>query len=377
MKKKLSFKQVKYAAAAYLISSILLAREVYLFLQQEALAGVVLGYLICRVFVWVYGKLAKRFPGKSLRELAGQVFGKVLGTLVSLLYLYYFFCLLILNTRDLGDFVSEMILPKTPMAVIVALFLAVCAMAVRSGMRNLARGSFLMVMIILISVVTNGLLLLKEMDYEHFLPLLTNPVHEYFVAAHFMAALPFGEVFVLYALEPHMERPEEMGRAMKEGLNLAFAVFLLVVLRDVAVLGEYIEIATMPSFSVLRLINIGDVLTRLEMIYAVLLIGQLFFKVTLLYSVVQEHLCGLLRLSDPKILIHIVGAAALVFSLVVFNSYYESAEWLDHTATLFSTVFIMILPAALLLTAVVRRRPTVDGKPPTAGGAAGEEVQPQ
>ncbi len=65
---------------------------------------------------------------------------------------------------------------------------------------------------------------------------------------------------------------------MRKGLIIAAVMLLIVVLRDTVVLGKFITVLSMPCMIQRANINIGDVLTRVEIIYAIVLVALLFFQ---------------------------------------------------------------------------------------------------
>lgn len=279
----ISSKQMMFSVGAFIMASSLLTKGLYSYLKQEAWMGVLLGFFISLPVIWIYQALGKRFPSKSLIEINDAVFGRIVGKIVSVLYIFFFFTLAFLNTRDLGDFVKSAILQKTPKVIIITMFICICAYAVRKGVRNLTRYSTIFVIISIAAVLFNFFLLINEINLKNFLPVFTMPAEHYLMGAHLVAALPLCEIFVFFMLLPYMQKPEEFGKALRGGLMIGAALLLIIVIRDIAVLGNYTLVSTLPSFAVLRLIDLAEIFTRLEIFYAIVLITLLFFKVGILY----------------------------------------------------------------------------------------------
>jgi spore germination protein KB len=355
VKSKISTRQMIFSAGAFIIATSLLTKTLYLFLKHDAWIGVVLGYLISLPVIWIYETLAKRFPAKSLIEINDAVFGHILGKLISALYIFYFLSLACLNTRTMGNFVKSSILPNTPLPVILTLFMIICAWALRKGTKNLTSLGTLFVVISVASLLLNYLLTIKNMKLQNFLPILSMPLKNYFIGAHIVASLPLCEIFVFFMLLPEMQKPEEFGKAMRGGIIIGTALMFFIVIRDIAVLGNYIAVSTIPSFAALRLIDIGEILTRLEVIYAFILIALYFFKVSVLFYASVSAFSRLMKFDSYKSLIYIFGSLIVVYGLAVFKSTFEHSEWLNTAVAGYSTFFLFILPAVTLIVALMRK----------------------
>ncbi|NCU32359.1 MAG: hypothetical protein EOM23_05400 [Candidatus Moranbacteria bacterium] len=354
MIKKISSKQMMYSASCIIIATSLLTKSLYVYLKHEAWIAIILGFSIKMVIIFVYTALANRFPGSNIININEKVFGVVLGKVFSALYVYFFFTLACLNVNVMGGFVNGMILPQTPMVLILVLFVAVCAWAVRKGPVNLLRMSTVFVLFTIAFILINNLLLVNIMDLKNFLPLFSIPIKNYLIGAHFVSIIPFSEVFVLFMFLPDMQKPEAFGKSLRYGVVIGAAVYLIIVLRDIAVLGPSTDLFANPSFAVLRFTNIGEILTRIEIIYVLLLIIIMFFKVAAIFYGAVKGFQQLMNFSSYQFLILILGSLMVLYSAVMFGAG-EHAKFLENgAAVIHSTFFLVILPAVTLLVAAFR-----------------------
>ena len=278
MNKSISSNQLAYSVAAFILASNLLTSNLYQFAKNDSWVSVLIAFAASLLIVGIYSLLSRRYPGMSLPEINNAVYGKVVGKAVTVLYIFYFITLALFNTRDLGDFIKSSVLRETPRMLIFIVFILLCAWAVRKGPVNMTRYGFLATAVCIGAVLTNTLFLADKYEPRFLLPVLTLPVRNYLIGAHIVTMLPFCEIMTFTMLIPHMHRPLEFGRAMRKGLTIAAVMLLLVVLRDTVVLGKFTTIFSMPSYFTARYINIGDILTRVEIIYAIVLVGLLFSR---------------------------------------------------------------------------------------------------
>ncbi len=107
--------------------------------RQDALLALFLGMLPSAFLILVLSSLQSKFPGKTLIEYSDEILGPYLGKFVSLIFLWFIFHLSSLILRNIGDFISLAVLPKTPAVVIQGVVAITAAFAVRSGIEVITR----------------------------------------------------------------------------------------------------------------------------------------------------------------------------------------------------------------------------------------------
>lgn len=365
MNKLISTNQLRYSVAVFIVSSSLLTKALYVYAKNQAWISVVIGSVISLIIISIYGRLINNHPGRSLVEINNEVFGSIGGKVISFLYIFYFISLAVLNTRDLGSFVSGIVLPNTPIKLIYVMFLLICVYAVRRGAVNMTRYGTLFLILYIAAIFFNGSLLLNKTHPGNLLPVFTLPIKNYLIGAHIYAMLPACEVIVFMMFAQHFRKPDEAGKALRSGMVIASLLILYIVLRDTSVMGKFIGLSTMPTFSTVRLIDIGDILTRLDIIYAVTIMMLLFFKVSILMYASVAALGQLFNIERHRIFSFITAAFVVIYAGALFHNSAEQARWFNAAAQ-YSTVFLFVLPLVTLIVSEAKKpagndRPTDDG----------------
>jgi spore germination protein KB len=353
-KKGISSKQLAYSAALFIIASNLLTKSLYAYTKNQTWISIAMATCASFFVISIYGRLVKNHPGRTLFEINEAVFGAVGGKILSAVYVFFFLTLTVFNTRDLGSFVHSFVLPATPINVIYAVFIAVGAYAVRKGAEKMTRYGTLILFIYLILLFILSCLLIKDMHLVNFLPLFTVPLKNILLSAHIVIMLPYAEIFVFLTMSQRFNTPENAGKALRRGLAIGAATILFLVLRDIAVLGGYTLYTSSPTFNTIRLINIGDILTRLEIINAVLQITLFFFKVSILLYATTVGVGQLLGIGKYQIFTLVVGALVIVSANFLFISSGEHQQWFRAAAT-YGTLFLFILPLLTLIVSSFKR----------------------
>jgi spore germination protein KB len=367
MTKSISAKQLMYSAALFVIASNQLTKSLYPYSKNQTWIAVAIAAAAGSVIVSSYGILVKNHTRKSLFEINETVFGMAGGKIISAAYLFFFLTLTIFNTRDLGSFVHNIVLPTTPLNLIYAAFLAICVYAVRKGAVKMTLYTTLSLFIYLVLVVFIAALLIPNIRTENFLPVFTLPLSKVLLSTYFVTMLPYTEILVFLMLVKNIDKPEATGKALRRGMFIGAATILLLVCRDIAVLGGYVQYTSNPTFNTIRLINVGDILTRLEIINAVFHITLLFFKVSILMYAVTTGIGQLFCIKESQIFTLIVGLLTVVCANFFFTSSGEHQQWFK-AAAVYATLFVFILPLLTLIVSGFRKK---------ADAAGPEETQRQ
>lgn len=354
-KEQISARQLMFSIACFVQGSSLVTSYVTTTAKQETWIIIIAGYIASLPILGMYAALAHAFPGKSIIEINISVFGNVFGRLFSLLYVFFFFSLACLNTRDVGEFMNGYIMPNTPIIVFFIMFIFICAWAVRCGTETMTRYSVLFVIVAFIVTITTSILLIKDMKNSNFLPIFSLPISKYIQGTHVVIEIPFCEVITFFMLFPDVKETKKITKSLFGGVTIGAVTLLLSTLRNTAVLGPLIPILSSPTFETIRFIDIEHTLTRMELLYAAALIMLLFFKVTIVYFATVKGLAQIFNLHSYRVLVPTLGVLIIIFAFSIFDSAAEHAYWGTNVAAVYATLFEVILPIITLLTMAYKK----------------------
>ncbi len=349
--------QYRLLVTAFVVGSSLLLSFIDNMVRQDAWLVVVISFLFAFPFLAVYVLLAKKLPGKNLMEINDAVFGPVIGKIMSLLYLGYFFILISFNVLDMADFYIGSVMRETPKMPLIAIALAVAGYGVCKGIRTIAKAGFLSVAFTIITILATSALLIKDMDLSNFLPVMEAPKHTLAQSIHIFAALPYCEAFVLMMVMPSVGNGEKVGRTTLAGAFIGMLLLLLISVRNTAVLGPTTALFATNSYMAVRLIDVGEFFTRVELFVAISLIGALFIKVMVLLYAMITGFKTVFGLKSATALIVPVGGLITVLATIAFSSTVSHAYAGMRYHAFFPLLFEFILPPVTLLVACIRKLP--------------------
>lgn len=309
------------------------------------------------IFAFLYTSLMLRFPGKTMVEIVETVYGGVLGKLMAVAFIYYLFHLGSFVVRNFLDFIKLNILVETPASVILFVGLIVCGYAARSGIEVLGRCSQSLVIFTIILFLFSTMLLLHEIHPEWFLPLFTVPIKDIAFSAHAAATFPFGETVAFMMALPFINQKKETGKTFLIAFLISGSVLVVSALRSIGVMGKSAEMFMYPSFYVAKLIDVGDIFTRMEILVSTNFLIMGFLKISVLLYGASLGTAQIFRLSDYRPVVFPLGVLMYTVAMINFNNVTENAEFANVVYPIYSMPFILGIPLLTLVVAHIRGLP--------------------
>ena len=307
-----------------------------------------------------FTSLIIKFPGKTLVEINTLIYGPLLGNIISLAYLFYFFILATLTLRLFGDFFVGLIYTQTPVIVIIGLVVFLCASAVRNGIEVIARCSQVLLPITIVTLIITIIFALPQIEINRFLPLFNVSWAEFIKITHYTAVFPFGEsiTFLMFLAFLGSDKIVKKGRlSMMLGLILGGISMVLVAARNTSLLGDTKIISNYSSYQAVRLIDIADVLTRIEIIVSLNFLTMGFLVVSIFYYSSALGLAQILKLRSYLPLILPIGILLVCISITQFENMFEYERFSKIYSTYLALPFQIGFPVLSLLICKIRGIP--------------------
>ena len=323
----------------------------------DAWFAVVLGMLEALLFALIYINLVRRFPGKTLVEILKEVYGRFLGSVVSLIFIWYVFHLLSLVLVNYLDFLKTSIIPQTPNTVVLLFITLICAYAARHGVEVIARCGEVLVPLTIVLIILITFVLLPNLKWENLQPMLQTPWEKLIREGHSSASFPFGETVVFTMILAYLNQKHLISGSVVKAITIGGFFLVSIVARTVAVLGQTKEIYTYPAFHAGRLIELGDVFTRMEMFVAVNFLTMGFIKISVLIYGTCLGLAQILELRSYRFLVLPISILAVLLALSNFSNVVENIFFAREVYPLYALLFQVVIPLATLGVALLRNLP--------------------
>lgn len=359
-KTKVSNHQIFALAANCTIGTTLIsvASGVASFAKQDAWIAALIAPVLGLPFIWIYYKLGKLFPGKTLIEMFNMAFGKWVGWIVSAFFIL-FVCFLDVEQLlfYIGDFMSTEYMTETPLYAFNLLLAFSMAIALLYGLETIARSAevFAFVAVSLITLIF--VLNLTNVNVEYLLPVFENGLAPILKGSlHLSSYLTWPFVILLMIYPASSDNSKKTRNALFAGYILGAVISLIATLMSILVLGSAMTAKSQyPIYIMAKQIDIG-VIERIEGVISFSWILTAFIKTLLYFYAGIVGISQLFKIEQHKRLILPLTLVILIFSGIVYpDSSYET-KWDSTTWIPFIGTFGAILPSLMLIIAKYKKR---------------------
>lgn len=359
-KTKISGLQFMLLIACFIQASGLLSSFVAMVLMQESWIAVLVGSIVLIPIILLYKKLIIKFPKQNLFEIFDIVFGKVIGKIISSFFLFYFVMITLLNISDMAGFTKLTLMNRTPDIIIVGLSVFISAIAIKHGIKAISRYTVVFLSFSMFVLIVTTLLLMNQFDFTNFLPIFAQEPIRYVQGLHSYLTIPTGEfvMFLMFTKNVKIKK-KDWNKYLFGGFFLGILLLFTVKIRDIALLGNVYHILALPQLISLKLVNLGDALSRMEVLFSVVLILMLFFKITLLMYVTLIAFCHFFKIVEYWRLIPMLAIMLVVLSSIYTGYNSEMHLIIGRQSVPFVlSLFEHIIPFLTLFIAVISKKTT-------------------
>ncbi|WP_410985701.1 GerAB/ArcD/ProY family transporter [Bacillus cereus] len=322
--------------------------------KQDAWLAILIAMIFGFFLLWIYTEIQRHFPDKNLAEILTIILGKWLAGPLILLYALYFLFIASLNLREFGELIIMTLLPSTPMMVILMVFMLTIFYFLFLGQEVLSRTSEVMLPVVLFFIVLTYVLLIMtgEMDFTELEPILGDGWKPVLSAAFpTIVNFPFGEMVLFLMYWKFVNYIEKIRKISFFALGLSGLLLMTSLVMIVSRLGvEYASNQTLPLFEMIKLINIADFITNMDIIASIIIFIGGFYKMTLFFYGGVLSIKHLFKRKHEKWLIVLTGILLLWFTLVYFpNLPFHRWVGLKVVIPYVHVPFQIICPSLLLI----------------------------
>jgi spore germination protein KB len=315
--------------------------------EQDTWISMLMGAVAAIPLMLVYARITRLFPCMDIFQIIKALFGVVVAKTLTLLLVWYSLGLFALVMRSFADFIKIASMPETPQLPILLIMMLMAAYIVRSGIESLGKFSIVGFGVIIFVVIITSVLSLNKIDFSNMQPVLAHDIGALSSGAFSFLMFPLAETVLILGIADSIKKTDSPRRIYLVGIALSVAVALAVVVRNIGLLGvPMMQAEYYPSYITVRLISVGDVLTRVEGTISMNYILAGFTKTALCLLVASKGLASLFGVENYKTLVLPAGLLGLALSATVYNSAMELVGY-------FSAYSIYVVPFGIVLPLIV------------------------
>ncbi|QZY54557.1 GerAB/ArcD/ProY family transporter [Crassaminicella profunda] len=319
--------------------------------------AIILALAIALFTAFVFGHLHEVFPNKNFFDMCQLCFGKFIGKLICILYIYWTFeeaTLVLINAKQ---FITETTIPETPQTIAIIPIAILCAWAVKAGIEVIGKWSEFVVMIFISVILIMGMLLIPQMSFDNFEPILFKGIKPVIKGTFSAFAFPFGEIVMLAMVFQNFTNKKSAYKVYMRGLFISGIIALITSITTILILG--IDIATasyFPVFNAASGINVGNFIQRLEILAALIGVIGAFLKNTILVLAICKGVSTIFNLTNYRLIILPISLLIINYSNILVKSRMGFVEFNGEIWSYYAVLLELFIPVIMLMICTIKRR---------------------
>lgn len=323
---------------------------------RDAWLSALMAWFLDVMLALVYGYMGIRFPGQNMMQYSITILGKYFGRIVALLFCFFFLMVASVLMRSIGMLIGNVILPSTPLQLIIFTGFIFTGFAVKKGIETIARTCEILGPIYLISLVLLLILITPLVDINNLKPQLAEGLYPFLSGSIFILSY-IGICIIMGMYIPICNHQENGFIAKFIAVSIGTFVISTLVAFGVGVFGmEPAGNMVNVGWQLTRMIDIGEIIQRVEIIWMIIAIGAGIMSVTNMIWAACIGFSQVVGLSSYKPIVYPMILIAMILSVISFDS---NVELLNFAFYSYPFIGIMIesgLELLLFITAILLKK---------------------
>ncbi len=226
-------------------------------------------YITILVFVFLYFilKLFNNFKGKDILDISEFLGGKVLKTIIGILFIGYFIIICATELRNFGEILKVVYFPKLPICLLVLIFLTIGVIANKYGGHSIIKSNLIVAPLIMINLLVAYFCISGRFIPEKIFPILGYGVNETFFSG-ISNIFAFTGLSYIYFLQPILKKQENFKTISYIGIGISSLYLFLSVTALVLSLSDVLTVDEIsPVYLLVRAANFGRFIQRADAIF--------------------------------------------------------------------------------------------------------------
>lgn len=326
--------------------------------EQDTWISILIAAVAAVPLILVYARIMRLYPEKDIFRIIEAISGKALSKTLIALLSWYAISLFALSMRSFADFVEIVAMPETPQLPVLLIMTLLAAYIAKSGAETFGKLSIVLFVIVTVAIAVNTLLSVNNMDFSNIQPVLAHDAGALSAGAFSFLTFPLAETVLFLGMADTVKKTDSPRRIYIWGIGLGVSVILITMLRNIEVLGVPIMKAEyFPSYITVRVIDIGNVITRIEGSISMNYILSGFAKTALCLLFAAKGAAALFGVQDYKRLVMPVGLFGLALSATVYKNAMELVVFFK-AYSYYVVPFGIVIPLIIWAAAEIKTRKT-------------------
>ncbi|MEM1483266.1 endospore germination permease [Oscillospiraceae bacterium PP1C4] len=332
---------------------------------QDTWISTLIAIVITIPVILMYARILTLFPGKDIYDIVITLFGKVVGKIVTVLFIWYAVHLAALVLRNFSEFIQIVVMPETPQTVLMIAMLLVTIYLAQSGIETLGRWSIIIFSIIITVIAFTVIFSINEMNFQNLMPFMGHSIQTISMESINIFSFPFAETVLFLSLSSAIRKDVSPYKIFLLGIIIGGLFLVVIILRNILSLGPLMMGSVFfPSYIAASIINIGDFMSRIEGTISVNFMLTGVTKITVCLIAASKGFSKLFNMQEEKYIILPISLLILALCTIIYSNAIEMVNFLK-VYYIYAFPFQVLLPVLIWIAAEIKTR-----KKKVAKGAA-------
>lgn len=323
--------------------------------KQDVWISIILSLTVSIPMLYIYSKLLTTYPGKNLFDVFIEVFGNIVGRLISLLFSWYALHLGSLIIRNYSEYVNIGSFPETPQLVTVFFVGLLSIWMAKAGIEVLGRWASFTAPIIFFILVTVIAISLTNADSSNLKPVLYEGMGPVLSTSFAFLFFPFLEVIIFTMLFNNLQDNKKTFKVFLISILVGSFFLMMVLLRNILVLGpNIINDILFPAMLAVEVIDIGYFIERIEIVVTIVFIFGAFVRISACLLATSIGVSKILGIDNYRYLVAPLGFTMMCLSTIVYSSAMDMFNWAETYYSYYALPFQIVLPIITLIAAKIK-----------------------
>lgn len=324
------------------------------YIGRNGYALPVVAIILGSIYVYCITALTMKFPNKTFVEIVKEIFPNGIAYILAALFAIKLLIGTGLELRMFGELILQVMLPRTPLAVIMLVLLLSASYLVKSGAEATARMGEVLIYFIFIPLAITLITIALKVDYAELLPFFQTNVKDFGIGIIAISYL-FIPLEFLLMITGLMKRPQ---RVRKIGISAVCIIGILTSLITLFTLAEIGPVETQrqvwPVLALMQSIGLNNsVVENQEVLLLFIWILSVFMCIA--SGLYFSSLIGSRSFQFKRENVFVLPFVPIVFFVAIWPKNLVAAyEYYLKFQYYFGIWFVVIIPLILLIIARVR-----------------------
>lgn len=325
--------------------------------KQDAWIATIVAIIFSLPLMLIYGKIMNFYPKKNLFEILEVIFGKIIGTFLSIIIIIYLFVLSSFILRDFVDFVRITSMRNTPSLAIMILIGILSIYFLKQGIQCIVAWSKFFLRIIVIFFIITLAFLIPYMNLEHLYPMFGMGIKEILKESFTLITFPFTEVFIFTTFFDCLVPDKKSKNIFFIGLLISsFAVIGFTISNILLLGGETYSKTYFSGYESMKRLRIQGEFQRMEIIVSTAFTIVQFLEMNFCVLGICKGIKNIFKLKNHKKIVSLIIIIVVIMSKVFSISIMDYQYFDQHYWPVIGLVIQIIFPIIICIIAFIKSK---------------------